>query len=247
MKPIWICHRGLKTHHLENTREAFDAGVAAGFTWLETDLRATSDGHVVLNHDETLDRVVESAHPTETIAVSEVTRSKLESVRLKGDHRLMFMDEFITRYAAYNWVLDIKPSSGAEVVSWLINWAKQQNAVEYVREHVKFLCWVEAHESALREAFPGVTFFAKKSECWRAGLAVLARIPGLGAIKTGRTYSVVARIGGQELFDRRVVETFRVRGARALAFLPTTLADAQRAVDAGFDEILSDSPWFRDL
>lgn len=52
--PRIIAHRGLATDAPENSIEAFRAALAAGATHLETDVRATADGHAVLVHDPRL-------------------------------------------------------------------------------------------------------------------------------------------------------------------------------------------------
>ena len=50
-KPFWISHRGYAKKYTENSQEAFDAALDLGFEFLETDLRITADGHIVLCHD----------------------------------------------------------------------------------------------------------------------------------------------------------------------------------------------------
>ncbi len=52
--PRIIAHRGLATHAAQNGAAAFLAALEAGATHLETDARATADGHAVLAHDATL-------------------------------------------------------------------------------------------------------------------------------------------------------------------------------------------------
>lgn len=49
--PRIIAHRGLATDAPQNGPAAFRAALEAGATHLETDARATSDGHAVLVHD----------------------------------------------------------------------------------------------------------------------------------------------------------------------------------------------------
>jgi glycerophosphoryl diester phosphodiesterase len=239
--PIWISHRGLKQRNIENSRGAFDAAVAAGFSWIETDLRLTVDGHVVLTHDEDLVRLC-----GERVVVAKSTRDVLERIVLPGGEKLMFLEEFIDRYAALNWVFDIKESTGHGVALWLCEWARKNRAVEFIAAQTKFLCWDPAHELVIAQTFGTVPFYAKKSECWRAGLAMLAGLPSLGGIKAGRTYSVISELGGRPLFSPDIVSMLRKRGARSLAFLPGSSELAKAAVAAGFDEILSDEPWFVD-
>src|SRR5207244_1292446 len=56
MKIKIIGHRGAAGHAPENTFAAFDRGLALGADGVETDIRATRDGVLVLLHDATVDR-----------------------------------------------------------------------------------------------------------------------------------------------------------------------------------------------
>lgn len=56
-KNIWVAaHRGWCAKYPENTMGAFRAAVEAGVDQLETDVRVTKDGELVLIHDATVDR-----------------------------------------------------------------------------------------------------------------------------------------------------------------------------------------------
>ncbi len=46
-----IAHRGASADHLENTREAFVGAGRQGADWVELDVRHTSDGSLIVNHD----------------------------------------------------------------------------------------------------------------------------------------------------------------------------------------------------
>ena len=54
--PVNLAHRGSSAVAPENTLEAFRAAVEAGAGGLELDVHLTRDGHVVVLHDETVDR-----------------------------------------------------------------------------------------------------------------------------------------------------------------------------------------------
>ena len=54
---IGLSHRGDSKNYIENSLEAFEAGVKMGFTHIETDLRMTLDHEVIAFHDENLKRL----------------------------------------------------------------------------------------------------------------------------------------------------------------------------------------------
>ena len=54
---IWVAaHRGWCSKYPENTIEAIRAAVELGVDQIETDIRVTKDGELVLMHDATVDR-----------------------------------------------------------------------------------------------------------------------------------------------------------------------------------------------
>lgn len=56
MSPLIIAHRGWSAKAPENTLAAFRLAIELGVDGLELDVHMTRDGHVVICHDETLDR-----------------------------------------------------------------------------------------------------------------------------------------------------------------------------------------------
>ena len=104
---------------------------------------------------------------------------------------------------------------------------------------VKFLTWKPDHEKILNAYFPGVDCYARKKECWRAGLAVILGLPALGAIKSNRTYALPASVGNISLFEKSIVSCFHKRNAKTIAFLPASADLSIKAVNANFDEILT--------
>jgi glycerophosphoryl diester phosphodiesterase len=47
-----VGHRGDSAHNPENTLISFQRAIEKGAAGIETDLRLTADGHIVLIHDE---------------------------------------------------------------------------------------------------------------------------------------------------------------------------------------------------
>jgi glycerophosphoryl diester phosphodiesterase len=68
-----IAHRGASSYVPENTFAAFDLALQMGVRHIELDVQLTSDGHLVVIHDDTVDRTTNGS--------GLVTRHTLESLR----------------------------------------------------------------------------------------------------------------------------------------------------------------------
>ncbi|WP_235878934.1 glycerophosphodiester phosphodiesterase family protein [Saccharopolyspora karakumensis] len=71
-------HRGAWRDHPENSLAAIDEAVRDGAEIVEIDVRKTADGHLVLMHDETVDRTTNG-----TGEVSDLTLAQIKQLRLK--------------------------------------------------------------------------------------------------------------------------------------------------------------------
>lgn len=59
MKPMNIAHRGFSSHYPENSMLAFEGAWLAGADMIEFDVRMSADGHIIVFHDETLERMTD--------------------------------------------------------------------------------------------------------------------------------------------------------------------------------------------
>lgn len=231
----WISHRGYHIQFVENSKNAFDAARSGGFTHLETDLRITKDGVLVLCHDPDLKRV---GGPKKL--VSELTAAELDSIRLRDASKVMHFSEFYQLYGASSLVtLDIKPEGGMNTVKAFLAWVKARGAEDWVTSQVTFLLWKAAHEDEIRKVFPQARYYARREECLRAGLALVCGVPALAGIKPGRTYAVPPSFLGLSLYQKKFIAAIQSRQGKAVAFLPETPAEVQAAIEAGVDEILT--------
>jgi glycerophosphoryl diester phosphodiesterase len=73
-KPRLFAHRGASGLRPENTLDAFAAGLEDGARILELDVHASSDGQVVVIHDETLERTTDSQGPVAARTLAELRR-----------------------------------------------------------------------------------------------------------------------------------------------------------------------------
>lgn len=75
--PLNIAHRGFSAKYPENTLLAFDEAMRAGADGFECDLRLTSDGHVVVFHDDDLKRLCGRSGSIESMTLKEVAELKI--------------------------------------------------------------------------------------------------------------------------------------------------------------------------
>lgn len=65
-------HRGERAHGIENTLAAFRRVLAAGVDMIETDVRMTRDGQLVLMHDETVDLTTDGSGRIKEMTLAQV-------------------------------------------------------------------------------------------------------------------------------------------------------------------------------
>lgn len=233
--PVWISHRGFCQDHEENSAQAFRAACAIGFEHLETDLRTTADGHIVLAHDPTMERLTGTTHTIESSP-----RTLLERMSLRGGEKLLFFDQFLQEFAGLDWIFDIKPESALRTIDALLPWWEMPEYQDFFQHRVRFLFWDKAHQAHLLRSKPAARCMARMEQCRRAAVACVLGLPRWSSIEPGVTYALPVRYKGVELLRPAVLARYRQRSARVMGYLPATDAEARRALAAGVDEILTD-------
>lgn len=95
-RPLVMAHRGDMTHAPENSLAGFRLAIEAQAELLETDLWFTSDGDLVLHHDETLERMTGDLRRVSAVTSAEARRLRLHS-RWPGyqDERIPGLDDLL--------------------------------------------------------------------------------------------------------------------------------------------------------
>lgn len=115
--PLIIAHRGGAQESTENTIPAFQRAVKVGADGIETDIRLTRDGVVVVYHDQYFGRVEGLAPPQRTRLVSDLTYSELTKDTLvpmgedTGGRRVPTLDELLANVRSG--LLNIEIKQGA--------------------------------------------------------------------------------------------------------------------------------------
>jgi glycerophosphoryl diester phosphodiesterase len=236
-KPRWISHRGLKENATENTLRAFRDAVAQGYQDLETDLRLTSDGKIVLSHDRNLERLT-----GKRIWINKSTADELKSIRYSDGQSILFFTDFIEQFAGQNWIFDVKAEDGVRTLKALGDWIDANHSAPWLMSQGRFLFWSREHQTQWLQRYPEAVCMAREVECLRAGLATRFHIPFASGLLPGKTYAISYEYAGLRFLTKEMVTNYHRKGAKVLAYLPKTLVEIQAAKDAGVDEILCDGP-----
>lgn len=120
-KNIYVAaHRGWKAKYPENTIEAFEAALSLGVDQLETDVRITKDGELVLIHDETVDRTTNGSG-----TVYDLTLSELKALDAGNGTKIPTLTEFMELVKDHPTItLDIElkeyPTGGREELAYSV-------------------------------------------------------------------------------------------------------------------------------
>lgn len=93
----------------ENSVHAFETAAALGYTHLETDVHATSDGLLIAFHDERLERVTDGHG-----RVDELPWSQVSKARIGGRDRIPLFAELLEAFPGHNFNIDIKAPGAVE-------------------------------------------------------------------------------------------------------------------------------------
>ena len=113
-----IAHRGASGYAPENTVAAFDLAIEMDAGGIETDLRVTRDGVVVLVHDATVDRITDGQGPVASLRFADLL--VLDAGRWFhprfGGMRIQDLRSFLRRYMGRTWLeLELKVPEAAEL------------------------------------------------------------------------------------------------------------------------------------
>ncbi len=238
--PLRLAHRGSRVLWPENTAEAFQGAIDLGYRYIETDVRITRDGVVVVFHDATLERTTNGAGAVDRWDLKDLQRldaawwfDEASGYPLRGTGvRIRTLDEVFATWPEAHFNIDLK---GARM-EWPV--------ADVIKRHGR-------EKSTLIGSFVGHRV-AKFRRITRGSIAVAAG-PGnvvamLAASRLGRTargpvaaYQIPFDNSALPL-DAKLVAAIHRGGAQVHAWTVNEAADMHRLLDLGVDGIVSDRP-----
>jgi len=117
-RPLIIGHRGAPEFAVENTESSFKAALAAGVDVIETDLRLSADGYLLVAHDADLSRLGGPPKPIAQCKKAELTKILLRD----GADRTakpLFMEDALNMFPNARFNVDLKDSGKDIVRAWV--------------------------------------------------------------------------------------------------------------------------------
>ena len=227
--PLAFAHRGGSAEATENSWAAFEHAVALGYSYVETDVRATSDGVAVTFHDPRLERLT-GWHGL----VRATTWQRLSRLRLPDGSAVPKLEDVLGAWPALRWNIDVKgPEAAAPVVE-----ALRRTRAEGRVLLTAFSAWRIAK---LRAAL-GPTAATGTSRWGVAGMLV-ARYAGITPIwSRGAAVQVPVSHRGLPLVDPAFVRTCHRAGAQVHVWTVDEPAEMARLLDLGVDGLMTDRP-----
>ncbi len=232
MSFLGIAHRGASGRAPENTHAAFAAALALGAEAIELDCQLSSDGELVVIHDETLDRTTDGGGP-----VGDRTAAELATLDAGAWFDPSYRGERIPRLADVLMQLDGKRVTlNVEIKS-----ARDVGRIE--PKLAALVSDARAAEWVVFSSFHTEAVRAMRAAAPWARLGVLCdedpRDRGLAlALEVGAEML----IPGRRWIDPRIVEETHVRGLDVWVWTVNEPGEMRRLIALGVDAIFSDWP-----
>ncbi|MGW3039685.1 glycerophosphodiester phosphodiesterase [Kitasatospora sp. NPDC001159] len=234
--PLAFAHRGGELGHPENSLAAFEAAVALGYRYLETDVHATADGVLVAFHDSRLDRVTDRSG-----AVAELPWESVRRARIRGTEPVPLLEDLLGAFPGARFNIDVK---AAPAVGPLVEAIRRTDAWDRV-------CvggFSDSRLAAVRAAAgPRLATSLGPREVARlrlrsVGELVLpgALLGGRGAPYAGMCAQVPERHQGVRVVDRAFVRTAHRLGLQVHVWTVDDPTRIRALLDLGVDGIMAD-------
>lgn len=232
--PRAFAHRGWHLGELtglENSTAAFTHAVAEGYRYLETDVRASRDGVVVVLHDPTLDRTTDGRGP-----VQDVPWDRLRSVRIGGREPVARLEELLEAVPGALLNIDVKAD---DAVGPVLRVLERSGAWPRV-------CLASFSDRRLRRlrAAAGPRLLTSMGPRSAVSLRLGSVLPAGWPVPPvrGDLAQLPVRYGWLPVVDRALVGAAHRLGREVHAWTVDWAADMTALLDLGVDGLVTDRP-----
>ncbi len=219
-----FAHRGGASVNPENTMSAFQHAVDLGYTYLETDVHATSDGVLLAFHDSELDRTTDR-----TGVINDLPWSEVRAARVDGREAIPPFDDLLEQFPNCRINIDCKADSA---VNALIASLRRHDCLD----RVLVGGFSDARLRRLRSVF-GHALCTSFGPRQIAALRATGRVPG-----GGQAAQVPVRSGPVTIVTEAFIDRAHRLGLHVHVWTIDDSAEMNRLLDLGVDGIITDEP-----
>ncbi|MEC3978276.1 glycerophosphodiester phosphodiesterase [Amycolatopsis sp. H20-H5] len=232
--PRALAHRGWHLDDLagmENSLAAFRRAAEEGYRYVETDVHATSDGVVVVHHDERLDRTTDGGG-----AIAAQTWAQIRHLKVGGREPLSRLEDVLEELPGTRFNIDVKADSAIEP---FVRVVRRMDA----GERVAAASFSDSRLAKIRRlAGPGlVTAMGPLSVAALRAQAWLPLLP-LGSLARGSMAQVPVRQGRLTVVDRAFVRAAGRAGVEVHTWTIDDPTEMRELLDLGVHGIVTDRP-----
>ncbi|MEH7689725.1 glycerophosphodiester phosphodiesterase family protein [Bacillus velezensis] len=111
-EPLMIAHRGASEIEPEHTLLSYERAIKDKADYIEIDLRQTKDGHLVANHDKTVDRTTNGKGEVE-----DLTLDQIKKLRTGKGQKILTIEEIIKKFGqTTNYYIETRTNSKGKLV-----------------------------------------------------------------------------------------------------------------------------------
>ncbi len=227
-----LAHRGLAIEVPENSLAAFERALNAGAGYLETDVRLTRDGIVVIAHDETIERMTGRGD-----SVAALTMAELRSIDLGSGQTFSTLAEALEAFPDARFNIDVKV---ADAVGPVVDVIRSTGA----SDRVLLTSFSDARRRRLGELLPGVATSTGQAGVILVLLASWLRSPSLArrGLRGAAAVQVPERFRMIRVVSPGFVDVVHRAGAEVHVWTVNETEDMRRLLAMGVDGLVSDRP-----
>jgi len=226
--PLAFAHRGVHLNAPENTSLSFAAALELGYRYIETDVRCTADGEIVMYHDARPSFVTKRRAQISDLALSDLRSAAAAA----GEGDLPLLSDTLKDFPELRFNIDVKDRRSAELVLEIV----QQTA---------------AHDRVCIASFSAARIRRVRSHMARAlctGAAVTEVIRFLvnpshyAKVPQPAVLQLPLSMNGIRVVTPRLVDKAHEVGLPVHVWTLNDVLDIRAAIDLEVDGIMTDEP-----
>ena len=228
-QPIAFAHRGAHLDVAENTWMAFTAAAALGYRYIETDVRGTADGHVIICHDARAHRLAGLSGRVSALTLAELRAAPAVS---DGPVEVPLLSEVLAGFPDLRFNIDVKDRAASELVPGIIRRAGCYGRV----------CVTSFSRSPLRRVRAALA----GRVCTGAPVTEFVRFLASPRSFAGAVHPAVLQLPlaayGVQIVTAGMIRRAHAAGLPVHVWTLNDLASIRAALDLGADGIMTDQP-----